>query len=69
LKLRAFTYGSDSMSKHKRVGDEKDSVGKAGSPPSGTENEKPRKGKDDQSSVPKVSKDDVGGFHKGKPLH
>ncbi|HEX8174856.1 MAG TPA: hypothetical protein VF543_07040 [Pyrinomonadaceae bacterium] len=58
------------MSKHKKVGDEKTKVGKAGSPPSGTENEKPRDEKDKRASLPKVSKKDVGGGdEKGGGLH
>jgi hypothetical protein len=56
------------MSKHKRVGDKKDKVGKAGSPPSGTENEKARQGKDDEPGLPKLSKDEVN-RKGGKPLH
>lgn len=57
------------MSKHKRVGDKKDEVGKAGSPSSGTENEKAREGKEDEPRMPKVSKKDTGGRKSGKPLH
>jgi hypothetical protein len=57
------------MSKHKRVGDKKDEVGKAGSPPSGTENEQARAGKDDKPGVSKVSKESTGGGQDGKPLH
>jgi hypothetical protein len=57
------------MSKHKKVGDKKEEVGKAGSPPSGTENEQARDGKEDQSSLPKVSKKDVGGGERGGGLH
>lgn len=49
------------MSKHKRVGDKKERVGKAGSPPSGTKNEKAREGKKDKGRLPKVSKSNVGG--------
>lgn len=56
------------MSKHKRAGDEK-KVGKAGSPPSGTKNEKPRDKKDKRESVPTVSKKDVGGGETGGGLH
>jgi hypothetical protein len=55
------------MSKHKKV-DKKDKVGKAGAPPSGTENEKPRDAEDKQQSLPKESKQDVGG-EKGGGLH
>ena len=57
------------MSKHKKVGDKKDKVGKAGSPPSGTENEKAREGKDDAVNVPKTPKKDVGGGERGGGLH
>ncbi|HEX8747662.1 MAG TPA: hypothetical protein VF717_10725 [Pyrinomonadaceae bacterium] len=56
------------MSKHKKAGDRKAEVGKAGSPPSGTENEKPRDEKDESTSVPKVGKKDVGG-EAGGGLH
>jgi hypothetical protein len=57
------------MSKHKKAGDKRDKVGKAGSPPSGTENEKAREGKDDRASLPKTKKEDAGGADRGKPLH
>jgi hypothetical protein len=57
------------MSKHKRVGDKKDEVGKAEAPASGTENEKPRDEKEKDASVPKVSKRDVGGGESGGGLH
>lgn len=57
------------MSKHKKAGDEKTKVGKAGSPPSGTKNEKPRDGKGERATVPKVSKKDVGGGETGGGLH
>lgn len=56
------------MSKHKKVGDEKERVGKTGSPPSSTKNEKRRKGKNDKQRMPKVSKGDVGG-ERGGALH
>jgi hypothetical protein len=56
------------MSKNKRAGNAK-KVGKAGSPPSGTKNEKPRDGKDKRESVAKVSKKDVGGGEPGGGLH
>lgn len=57
------------MSKHKKAGDKRDKVGKAGSPPSATENEKPRDKDKDSGSVPKVSKHDVGQGEKGGGLH
>lgn len=57
------------MSKHKRVGDGKRKVGKAGSPPSGTKNEKPAKEKDERNNVPKSSKKDVGNGETGGGLH
>lgn len=57
------------MSKHKRVGNEKSKVGKAGSPASGTENEKPRDEKQKRAGTPKVSKKDVGGGERGGGLH
>lgn len=56
------------MSKHKRAGDDKEEVGKAGSTPSSTENEKAQAGRDDAERVPKISKKDVGG-ESGGPLH
>lgn len=56
------------MSKHKKVGDRKDEVGKAGSPPSGTENERSQKGETKRPAMPKISKGDVGGSGGGK-LH
>lgn len=57
------------MSKHTRVGNKKSEVGKAGSPSSGTENEKRRdEKKKKRASMPKVSKKDVGG-EKGGGLH
>jgi hypothetical protein len=57
------------MSKHEKVSDEKKKVGKAGSPPSGTENEKARDKKDKRQSVPKVDKGEVGGGESGGGLH
>jgi hypothetical protein len=57
------------MSKHKKAGDKRDEVGKAGSPPSGTQNEKPRDEDKEQESVPKVSKKDVGEGRTGGRLH
>jgi hypothetical protein len=57
------------MSKHKKAGDKRDKVGKAGSPPSNTRNEKPRKGKAKRTSLPKESKKDVGGGERGGGLH
>jgi hypothetical protein len=57
------------MSKHKKAGDKREEVGKAGSPPSGTENEKPREEKDDRARVPKTKKDKSGGVDEGRPLH
>lgn len=53
------------MSKHKKGGDKKREVGKAGSPPSGTENEKPAKRKDERAGTPKVGKKDLGGGEDG----
>lgn len=57
------------MSKHKKAGDQREKVGKAGSPPSGTENEKPRDEKADHKSTPKESKVDAGGERRGGGLH
>jgi hypothetical protein len=56
------------MTKHKKVGDEKDEVGKRGSPPSSTKNERAQKGKKGGHSLPKVGKREVGD-PKGRPLH
>ena len=58
------------MSKHKRAGDKRDEVGKAGSPPSATENERAQeeKGKERDDALPGVSKREVGD-PSGKPLH
>lgn len=57
------------MSKHKRAGDKRDKVGKAGSPPSNTENERAQGGgKEKERAQPKMSKHEVGG-PSGKPLH
>jgi hypothetical protein len=73
IKFSAYGEGvpgdwSNSMSKHKRAGDKKDKVGKAGSPPSGTENERPPEGKEKERGQPDVSKREVG-EPDGKPLH
>jgi hypothetical protein len=57
------------MSKHQRDGDEKMEVGKAGSPPSGTENEKAQSEKDERPVAPKIPKEDVGGGERGGGLH
>lgn len=56
------------MSKNKKVGDKKREVGKGGSPPSGTKNEKPAARKVDRGGMPKTGKKDVsnergGGLH------
>ena len=48
------------MSKHKRGGDDK-KVGKAGSPPSGTKNERPREDKKKEEHLPKIGKKKRGG--------
>ena len=56
------------MSKHKKDGEERDAVGKAGAPASATENEKGRTGKDEKPGTPKISKDDVGGGRSGGPV-
>lgn len=57
------------MSKHKKAGDKRDKVGKAGSPPSATENEKKRTEDKERENVPKTSKHDVGGGETGGGLH
>jgi hypothetical protein len=57
------------MSKHKKAGDKRDKVGKAGSPPSNTENEKPRTGKGKRTSMPKEGKKDSGSERRGGGLH
>lgn len=55
------------MSKHKKAGDERGEAGKAGSAPSGTENERAREDRRvTEERVPKIPKEDVG---EGKPLH
>jgi hypothetical protein len=56
------------MGKHEKV-DKKDKVGKAGSVPSATKNEKARKGKGRQSSLPKEGKQDSGSERRGGGLH
>lgn len=59
------------MSKHKRVGDEKEKVGKAGAPASGTKNEQPADEGEESASLPKVSKKETGGGERrgGGGLH
>ena len=57
------------MSKQKRVGEEKEKVGKAGSPSSATKNEKRRNPRDKKQSMPKLSKSDVDGGKQGRTLH
>lgn len=57
------------MSKHKPVGDDKEKVGKRGSPPSAAKSEKRRKASDDKQSLPKVGKQDVGRSRRNKALH
>lgn len=58
------------MGKRKKVGDDKDEVGKTGSPPSSTENEKAQEGERNRPlSVPKIGKDEVGGGMRGGGLH
>ena len=57
------------MSKQKKAGHKKNEVGKAGSPPSGTKNEMPVRGKTNKPGIPKKSKKDVGAGRGGGQLH
>lgn len=57
------------MNKQKKAGDKRGKVGKSGSPPSNSRQEKVRGGKGEQG-LPKVSKKDIGsGRQRGGRLH